>query len=174
MIVLELIGRFVFGAGKALVHPGNIFVVLWCVFSAGMSWIMLSETDLPYIGEFQGALETTTGEVTEYEPAPLYDGEDAGPPLHAVRFKFNVNGKPYLGASYTRGNVFKPGQAVTIEYKPGDPHIARVQGTQSMPTDGFLWFILIFPAIGALMVVVTLIVAIVKGFSAAGEALRRA
>ncbi|MCC7509823.1 MAG: DUF3592 domain-containing protein [Planctomycetes bacterium] len=176
MIVLELIGRFAVGFGKALAHPACIFVLLWCAFSAGGSWVMLSDSDVPYIGAFQGAIATAPGEVIEVGPMPFHDrGDESGSqPLRAVSFKFTLNGKHFLGTSYTGAIDYRPGQAVTIEYEPDDPHTARVLGTQLMPNDDVLWFILIFPAIGALMVVVWLCAAMMKGFVAAGEALRRA
>ncbi|MBK8206017.1 MAG: hypothetical protein IPK87_04380 [Planctomycetes bacterium] len=176
MIILELIGRFAVGFLKGLTHPACVFVLLWCVFSGGMSWVMLSDSDVPYIGAFQGAVATAPGEVIEVGPAPRYDSGDESDaePMRSVCFKFTLNGEHFLGTSYGKGIDYKPKQAVTIEYEPGDPHTARVLGTQLMPTDEFLWFILVFPAIGALMIVVWLCAAIVKGFVAAGEALRRA
>ncbi len=175
MIVLEVIGRFVFGFLRALLHPAHVFVLLWCVFSVGMTWVMLSDSDLPYIGAFQGAASTAPGEVIECEPMPFYDSGDEttdAERVRAIRFKFKVNGQPILDTSYVRGVDYMAGQVGTIEYMPDDSSTARVQGTELMPTDRFLWFVLIFPAVGALMVVVSLTAAVLKGFLAAGEALR--
>lgn len=170
MIVFELIGRFVAGFLRGLIAPGALFVGLWVAFSCFGSWIMLADTDLPLVGDFSANLETTGGTVIEVGPEPLPDDPA---PWRAISFRYSVNGIEYTKFSFATEGHYADGQAVTVEYSRRDPAAARIVGTSATPFGDELLLVLVFPALGAIMLVVLLFTCAVKGFKQAALALRQ-
>jgi hypothetical protein len=72
--------------------------------------------------------------------------------VYEYRFAFTAqNEKEYTGTSYTTGRQLSVESAVTIEYVPGDPSIARIQGARISTFTPWVLFVLIFPAVGGAM-----------------------
>lgn len=91
--------------------------------------------------ETQGTITNVEGTNTTINDVPVY------------RYTFTYRspgGETLTGQSHAPGSRWSPENRVTVEYVPGDPSIARIQGTMAMPIP--LWAIglmLMFPATGA-------------------------
>jgi hypothetical protein len=73
-------------------------------------------------------------------------------PVYKYVFTFTTNREQKItGESFTTGEQWSDGTPATIEYLPGDPAIARIQGTRLSEFAPWVLFILIFPAIGLAM-----------------------
>jgi hypothetical protein len=72
--------------------------------------------------------------------------------VYEYEFTFTArNERTYSGRSYTTGRQWSVESAVTVEYVADDPSIARIQGARTSLFEPWVLFVLIFPAVGAVM-----------------------
>ena len=71
-----------------------------------------------------------------------------GTPIYKNEFSFAVDGKEHHGFSYATGLGLSPGSAVTVEFVPGKPDVARIQGMRTNIFGPGVLFVVIFPLIG--------------------------
>jgi hypothetical protein len=73
-------------------------------------------------------------------------------PVYSYRFTFTTrDGGRVTGVSYTTGWRWDVEDTVTVEYVPDLPYIARIQGARSSTFSPWVLFVLVFPAVGAVM-----------------------
>ncbi len=95
-----------------------------------------------------GRAETAPGTISEIRATSARENKVT---VYANHYLFRIESaeKEYRGISYTTGQSFSVGQAVTIEYLKGNPQRSRIQGTRSST---FPWWaacmVIVFPAVG--------------------------
>jgi hypothetical protein len=125
----------------------------WFFFGFGMIffWLFVCRADLTSWYRFGGRLETAPGRVAGSSDTGATAGgskHHRGTPIYKNKFSFLVDDREYHGASYATGYKLPAGSAVTVEYAPGQPRLARIQGMRTNVFGPGVLFVLIFPLIG--------------------------
>ena len=118
--------------GFAIVGFGSLFV-----------WAFLPNTDLrSSTAHFTGAAR---GYVTSVTNTRAKQNRQR---ILANAYTFSVAGRQFTGTSYSDGEVFKPGDAVTVEYDESNPMSSQIQGMRRNMFGAGTLVTLIFPAVG--------------------------
>jgi hypothetical protein len=73
-------------------------------------------------------------------------------PVYEYVFEFTTDREQEMtGRNYSTGKQWSVEDRVVVEYVPDDPAIARIQGARISEFTPWVLFVLIFPAVGALM-----------------------
>jgi len=125
----------------------------WFVFGFGMIffWVFAGNADLSFV-TFRGAVAQTAGRVTNVESTSASENEQT---VMANHYEYSVAGQRLTGTSYTTGSSASPGEAVTVEYKEGDPVTSRISGMRRGMFGPFVFIVTIFPFIGFVIIYFT-------------------
>jgi hypothetical protein len=73
--------------------------------------------------------------------------------VYQYEFAFTTDREREMtGTSFSTGRIWSVEDRVTVEYVPEDPSIARIRGARASVFSPWVLFVLIFPAVGAVMV----------------------
>lgn len=132
----------------------------WGIFGFGLCfvWAFVVHCEAMTFWRFIGPLRTADGVVTRSYATEAQEGDgdedDEGVPIYAVEYTFAPpDGDDISGISYTTGTQYRPGEDVTVEYRSDHPGYSRIRGTRSAEYAWLLVFLLVFPFIGALIIV---------------------
>jgi len=116
-------------------------------------WPFLLRTEIaPFF--LRGPVGTTSGQVTSVTETGSSENDET---ILAVAYSFRVgDDQPHSGRSYVTGSAATVGDRVTVEYAEGAPQVSRIQGMRSAPFGKVVLSVLIFPAVGVLLVWVSL------------------
>jgi hypothetical protein len=92
--------------------------------------------------------QTAPGAITDIRSTNASENDT---PIYANHYIFRVEAeeKEYRGISYTTGNLFTVGQAVTVEYMGYNPNRSRIQGARSSQFGAWVACLIgIFPLVG--------------------------
>ncbi len=130
---------------------------LWFGFSMIFMWAFGLSVSLNSAYFLIGDIETAQGVVSAVDTTGASENET---PVYANHYTFRVERleKELRGISYTTGQRFSEGQAVTIEYIGRAPNVSRIQGARSGTFSPWVLCILgIFLLIGLLFISVGLL-----------------
>jgi len=103
----------------------------------------------------------TRGQVTGIEDTDISEGGDddsPGTPIYRILYRYaGPGGRILEGASYSVGTDLQPGEPVRVEYAAANPENSRIVGLRQAPLPWVVLFVLIFPLIGLVMVVYSLV-----------------
>ncbi len=150
-----------------MLFGGGFSQFAWIFFGFGMVffWLFACRADFSSWYRFKGHLETAKGRVTASSNAGASEGgtkNRRGTPIYRNEFSYVVDDKAYHGVSYATGRNLRAGDTVTVEYAPGKPGFARIQGMRANVFGASALMVVIFPLIGLGGVVFSL----VRGVSA--------
>jgi len=122
----------------------------WFVFGFGMifAWVFMGNADFSAI-TFRGPHTQARGRVTTVEGTGASVNHQQ---VIANRYEFFVDGRRYLGTSYSSGNSKNAGDEVTIEYDEKNPERSRIEGMRRAQFGAGVAFVAIFPFIGFVFV----------------------
>jgi hypothetical protein len=122
----------------------------WALFGFGLifMWGFGLNADLDFWLFRAGKVETTQGVVLNVERTNASENDT---PVYAYDYSFRVEKleAEFHGVSYSTGNLFEPGQPVTVEYLANEPAMSRIQNTRrAIFGPEVICFVLIFPLVG--------------------------
>ncbi len=119
----------------------------WAIVCFGLPFVLvfLPRSEVVVLGVFPDQPATARGTVRAVETTGMTENDE---PIRAIRFAFVVDGVEHEGVSYARGPTVTDGAGVTIEFVPGDPGTARVQGMRSRPFGTGAVIVVVFPLLG--------------------------
>jgi hypothetical protein len=124
----------------------------WFFFGFGMVffWLFVCRADLTSWYRFRDPLQTVQGRVTGSSKTGATEGgrRSRGTPIYKNEFAYFVDGNQYRGISYATGVGPRAGTAITVEFAPGRPNIARIRGMRTNVFPGMVLFVTIFPLAG--------------------------
>lgn len=142
---------------------GNILAQLgWFFLGFGgiFFWAFALNSEVISHFQFRGELDSARGVVLEVKDTGASEGggkNRRGTPIYAHEYSFTArDGTEYHGVSYALGQRLEPGQEVMVEYRRGKPAVSRIQGMRHAMFDTWAGFVVIFPVIGLIFVIVTL------------------
>ncbi len=141
-VPLPVVCSAMFGVTGSL---GAVFLIMGLVFT-----IVFTQGYRP-VDEMRLALSQTTarGIITSVSETNSTENDV---PVYEYGFAFTTNrGQELTGRSYFTGEQWGANSSVTIEYVPEEPAIARIKGARLSMFMPWVLFVLLFPAIGALM-----------------------
>ena len=127
----------------------------WAFFGFGMIffWAFAMNMDLSFL-HYNGNVITVEGMATGYS---LTDASENEVSVFANHFTFKTeDGDEITGTSYATGQRILDGETLTIEYPEGKPHYARIQGMRTKKFSGFVIFVIIFPLVGLVFILLSL------------------
>lgn len=146
LLTLSLILSSGWLAGLALLSFGFLF-----------AWAFVQPTGICKEARLRfGHPATTSGQVLESFDTHLSVGEAGSGGVvyvYGCDYTFTVAEGKFRGRSYTNGQVFWPGERVTVEYLPGKPEISGIRGARAASKGWVLAvFPLLFPLAGLIQV----------------------
>ena len=143
-VALDLRIRNLFGGVISFI--GWIFLLVGMIFSS----IFLPGYEVVEDFQLSRSAEIASGVVREVRDTNVRINEQS---VYEVDFLFTAaDSQRYFATSYARGIWLDPGDRVSVEFLPGDPDVARIEGTDRSQNPIWLSFILIFPLIGLFFV----------------------
>lgn len=141
---------------RRLIFGSPVQKVVWPFFALGffMSWLMVRGTEIWTIVEFAGKTDFVEGRVIAIEDHTDYEDSESGPSF-AVRYAYELAGVAYEGRSWTSNPRLDPGETVNVEFLVADPVTSRIEGLRVRGYTGPGWFMLLFPLIGLLVLLVS-------------------
>jgi hypothetical protein len=140
-----------FGGTNAFI--GWFFLLVGLPFA----WIFAANGD--YSGwRYHGALQTATARASACRGTNFSEGGSnhrRGHPVYETEFFFQDSGRTIVSSSYG-WDCYQAGQDAPVEFPPGRPDLARVRGMRRALMPPSVVFVLIFPLIGLIFVVVSL------------------
>ena len=130
----------------------------WFLFGFGMIffWAFALNADLSYFTFPSGKVVQTSGTVTGNRKTSFSEGGSKhrkGTPIYETRYQFQTpDGRVWEGSSYAKGRSINKGKTVSIEYLSSSPSSSRIKGMRTKPLGIFVLFVLIFPAVGVLLI----------------------
>lgn len=139
--------------GLKVAFGGTLSLIGWWVFglSASFCTIFVTQSTLMDIARFSTPLEQARGRVTGQSQTSYSVNKRR---IYRMSYTFTVKGQKYTGQSYKIGGSFPPGHKHKIEYDPNDPRVSRMVGLTSRPFGNVVAFVLLFPSVGLLMILV--------------------
>jgi hypothetical protein len=139
-VPLRVACRAMFGLTGTL---GAIFLLL------GMLFVWLFIGDFQLISEAQLALSATTTEgiITSVD---VTNASENDVPVYVYEFTFRTpDEQVHTGCSYTTGQQWSIEDRVRVEYAPGRPATARIEGTRRSRFSPVVLSMCLFPGVGA-------------------------
>jgi hypothetical protein len=126
----------------------------WAVFGFGMIffWAFVSNGDYSFI-TFRGPFEHATGKMVSVVDTGARENRQS---ISACHYEYSVAGYSFSGTSYTNGSAGTQGDNVDVEYQAGHPEKSRIAGMRRAMFGPFVLFVVIFPAIGLILLVVAM------------------
>ena len=119
----------------------------WIFFCMGslFSWIFIPLSDVKYWFEFGKEWKEVPGKVVSAEATNSAVNEET---VYQYLHSFEVGGQRYTGKSYSVGQDFQGGEAVSIRYDAKNPSDSHMAGSRRAVFPAFVLFVLIFPLVG--------------------------
>jgi hypothetical protein len=76
--------------------------------------------------------------------------------VYSYKYSFRAEGADYEGVSYATGRRHEPGEPVVVDYVEGNPALSRIRGMRRAEFGPWVLFVLIFPLVGFVFIVVSL------------------
>lgn len=127
----------------------------WAFFGFGMIffWAFAMNMDLSFL-YYNGNIVTVEGLATGYSGTNASENEVS---VFANHFSFKTeDGVEISGTSYATGHRVLDGEALIVEYPEGKPQYARIKGMRTKIFSGFVIFVIIFPLIGLVFILLGL------------------
>jgi hypothetical protein len=117
----------------------------WAVFGFGMvfAWLFAARADFSFLTFHVDG--QTRGRVTSVESTGASQNKQR---VYAHHYEYSVAGRTFQGTSYGTGEDTSEGREVAIDYDEGSPQRSRISGMRRNMFGPFAAFVLIFPAIG--------------------------
>lgn len=132
----------------------------WWFFGFGLIfvWSFGLNADLSFI-QFRGEVATVKGQVARIVATNSSENDRR---IYEYHFVTTIEeGTPIGGVSYSSTNhTIQEGDTVTIEFPAEKPQYARIQGMRNAGFPVWVLFVVIFPLIGAIFIVIGLLGAI--------------
>jgi hypothetical protein len=127
---------------------GGAAQIGWGVFGFGMIffWIFAAQADFSFVTFHVDG--RTQGRVTSVEDTAASENEQR---VRAHHYEYSVAGRTLTGTSYVTGSSLSEGAEVPVEYDEGTPERSRIAGMRRAVFGPFVAFVVIFPAIGFLI-----------------------
>jgi hypothetical protein len=123
-------------------------------------WVFAVHVDLSGPRRLLTRQVETRGQVTAIEDTNISEGGDddtPGTPIYRILYRFaGPGGRRLEGASYSVGTDLQPGDLVRVEYAASNPEVSRILGLRQAPLPLAALFVVVFPFIGLVMVVYSL------------------
>ena len=123
----------------------------WAFFGFGMIffWTFVMQADLSF-ATFRNATGRATGRVLETRETGASENKQK---VHASHYQYSVAGRTFEGTSYTTGGAPAQGDEVEVEFDEGNPSRSRIAGMRRAPFGPGVLFVILFPAIGLIWLV---------------------
>lgn len=141
---------------RAQVLFGGVFSFIgWFFFAFGMGFAVVfgSFADLTSWYDFRGAVGTANGTLVEVKETSASENNVR---VYSYKYSFTAEGGDYEGVSYRTGRYHEPGEQVTVEYVEGNPALSRIRGMRRAEFGPWVLFVLIFPLVGFIFILVSL------------------
>lgn len=126
---------------------GILFGGFFLLMGLAFSWFFIPKNLLAQWQLEKETAQVTGGTITEVVPTNMSIGEKR---VFRGRFTFRLQGeKPREGEAFITGNGWEVGQPVRVRYLPDDPSRAVPEGGRLDGFTGATMFVLIFPLVGA-------------------------
>lgn len=137
--------KLIFGGVEA--QMGSIFFWFGMIFVL----IFVGQSELMYLFSFDGDWIRGEGLVSEISEASVEINEEE---IYNYTFSFSIDGQSIQGTSSGVYNGLNEGDITAIEYKEHNPTRARILGTSTALFPVWVGFILIFPLIGLIFMII--------------------
>ena len=141
---------------RAQVLFGGIFCFIgWVFFTSGMVFAVVfgSFADVTSWYHFRNPPATANGTLVEVTETGASENNNR---IYAYRYSFRAEGADYEGVSYATGRRHEPGEQVVVEYVEGNPAVSRLRGMRRAEFGPWILFVLIFPLVGFIFILVSL------------------
>ena len=141
---------------RAQVLFGGVFRFIgWIFFSFGMVFAVVfgSTADVTSWYHFRGPMPTARGTLLEVDETNASENDVR---VYSYKYSFRAEGADYEGVSYATGQRHEPGEPVVVEYVEGNPSVSRIRGMRRAEFGPWVLFVLIFPLVGFIFIVVAL------------------
>jgi len=141
---------------RAQVLFGGVFSFIgWFFFAFGMVFAVVfgSFADLTSWYQFRGPVATASGTLTEVTETSASENNVR---IYAYKYSFRAEGNDYEGVSYLPGRHHEPGEQVVVEYVEGNPSLSRVRGMRRAEFGPWILFVMVFPLVGFIFILVSL------------------
>lgn len=130
----------------------GIAQVGWLVFGFSMIfvWTFVANGDYSFL-TFRGPFEQATGRIVDVDETGASENNSR---ITAYHYEYSVSGYPFKGVSYSTSASAATGDSVPVEYAPGHPERSRVAGMRRAMFGPFVLFVLLFPTIALVVIVV--------------------
>lgn len=139
-----------------LVLSGILPLIGWLVLGIGLvlSTVFLSMAEPLFGDPFAGPLGTLEGKVVEVQATNAKVNNDR---VRAIHFEYSLGDRLQRGISYTTDAPPDVGTAVPVEYVRGHPAKARIRGMRTAMFPSIIAFVLVFPAIGGVLLLLGMV-----------------
>lgn len=141
---------------------GMVSQMGWLFLGFGLIFVWVFAVNVDFSGPLRLIMRQveTRGQVTAIEDTNISEGGDddsPGTPIYRILYRFaGPGGRTLEGESFSVGTDLQPGDAVRVEYAASNPENSRIAGLRQAPLPLFGMFVIIFPLIGLVMVVYSL------------------
>jgi hypothetical protein len=135
---------------------GGVFSFIgWFFFAFGMVFAVVfgSFADLTSWYHFRHPPATASGTLLEVKETSASENNVR---VYAYKYSFRAEGAAYEGVSYATGREYGAGEAVVVEYVEGNPSLSRIRGMRRAEFGPWVLFVLIFPLVGFIFIIVSL------------------
>ncbi len=124
----------------------------WVFFCMGslFAWIFISASEVKYWFEPSKDWQETPGKVVSAEPTNSAVNDQV---VYRYLHSFELDGQRFTGKSFTAGQQYNGGEAVTIRYDAKNPGDSYMLGTDRAVFPAFVLFVLLFPLIGGAFII---------------------
>lgn len=135
------VGIFLFGF--VFLVMGGIFTWIFFPYNLRQDW------------QLDGSHSVADGHVVEVEKSNMSINET---PVYRYAFEFmsDESGEVVQGVCYTTGRRWENGAKVSVLYMEGNPSVARIKGSRLSMGSVATLFVLIFPLVGMIMMIVSI------------------
>lgn len=136
--------------GGTLQQMGWLFLLMGSVFS----WIFIPASEAKFWFEKKADWKEVPGKVLT---ADATNSSENDTKVYRYLHSFQVDGQNHTGNSYTVGKRFVDGAKVTVRYDTSNPRNSFIVGTRRAVFNAWVLFVLIFPVVGLVFVIFTLL-----------------
>ncbi len=127
---------------------------MFFVFGSLFCWIFIPPSSVVHWFEFGKDWQEVEGRILD---AGQTNAETNGQTVWSYFHSFELEGVRYTGKCFTDGPTFEGGQIVTIRYNANNPEESFIVGANRSIFPGFVAFVLIFPFVGLVFIIKSLI-----------------
>jgi len=119
----------------------------WFLVGFGLVFVWAFDADgaVASMFRFAGEEAIADGTVTSWRELNLSINDEQ---VYETSYAFDVDGATFTGASYATGYYVPEGTLVTVEHRPSDPSLSRIQGMRASAAGLPIAFVFVIPLIG--------------------------